>query len=283
MSKYFNETIRARNATLAGTSIKDAIIEGYKEAAAVPKSAPMAVRSELLPESRNLALPITGILESQFSGSDVLESVHEAYRALRTRLLRLRSANSIQSVVVTSASQGEGKTLTSLNLAVCCAQLHEMKVLLVDADIRSRGLSRALGSPSGYGLAEALSGQCTPEQAISGTELPNLFVMSSGHTSASPAELLASTRWPALVGWSREKFKIVIVDSPPVLDLSDVELLSAACDGIIMVVRAQRTKREILQKSAKQVDPKKLLGVVFNAAEGAHHRYNYASPEAKEG
>jgi capsular exopolysaccharide synthesis family protein len=282
MSKFFNETIRAREKSHSTDSIKQAAVADYQEATSVPTIPVVEIRTSEPEQYQKLAIPVSGISLTQFQGSPVMDSVQESYRALRTRLLRLRAANGIQSVVISSAAQGEGKTLTSLNLALCCAQLQDMKVLLIDGDIRSKGLSRSIGSPAGYGLANVLAGECTPEQAILSTDVPNLCIMSAGHPTAPPGELLARTRWQELVAWCNERFRITFVDSPPVLNLTDVELLSAPCDGLLMVVRAQQTKREVLKKSASRIDPKKLLGVVFNAAEGAHNTYSYAPYGAKE-
>lgn len=231
-----------------------------------------------LANCRKFSLPLQNIAHVQFTNNDALQPAEESYRALRTRLLRLRSAQGLRSVVVTSAVQGEGKTLTSLNLALCCAQLQEMRVLLVDADIRSFGLSRAVEAPAGLGLADILTGNCVPEQAVLATDHPNLFVLSSGASDTPAAELFAGRRWQEFVGWCNETFKLALMDSPPVLNLSDVELITAGCDGVLMVVRAQQTKRQILEKCAGQIDSKKLLGIVYNGtAVGTQYGYGYRS------
>jgi protein-tyrosine kinase len=231
-----------------------------------------------LSECRKFSLPLQNIAHVQFTNSDAMQPAEESYRALRTRLLRLRSAHGLRSVVITSAVQGEGKTLTSLNLALCCAQLHEMRVLLVDADIRSFGLSRAVAAPQGFGLADILSGKCTPEQAVLATDHPNLFVLSSGASTTPAAELFAGRRWQEFIGWCNETFKLALVDSPPVLNLSDVELITAGCDGVLVVVRAHQTKRQILEKCAGQIDSKKLLGIIYNGtAVGTQYGYGYRS------
>jgi Mrp family chromosome partitioning ATPase len=100
--------------------------------------------------------------------------------------------------------------------------------------------------------------------------------MASGSPSLPAAELLASSRWQDLIGWCNETFKMTLVDSPPALSLTDVELITAGCDGILMVVRALQTKRDLLQKCAKQLDNAKLLGVVYNAAENTSREYDYS-------
>jgi len=243
--------------------------------------APVVERASDLGDSRlapcrKFSLPLQDIAHVQFTNSDSLQPAEESYRALRTRLLRLRSAQGLRSIVITSAVQGEGKTLTSLNLALCCAQLQEMRVLIVDADIRSWGLSRAVKAPQGPGLVDILSGRCTPEQAVLATDHPNLFVLSSGACTTPAAELFASRRWQDFVGWCNETFRLTLIDSPPVLNLSDVELITACCDGVLMVVRAQQTKRQILEKCAGQIDSKKLLGIVYNGA-AVRTQYGYYS------
>jgi protein-tyrosine kinase len=285
MSKYFDQTVKVRGGVAP-------VVEAPTPE--LPKADPPAGRAPMPPEKLakaetqageafgSLELPLSNILKNKFSGSDSLEPVMESYRVLRTRLLRLRSSRELRSVVITSAVQGEGKTLTSLNLAMCCAQLHDMRVLLIDADIRSCGLTRLIGSPAVPGLAEVLAGTSSPEKAILSTDVPNLYVLASGKPEMPPAELLASGRFQELLNWCNEKFRLVMLDSPPILNLPDMEMITAACDGALMVVRAQKTPRDVLQRSASQIDPKKLLGVVYNAAEGAHHYYTYSHKHKAE-
>ncbi len=276
MSKFFDQTVRSREVAAPVEEAKQPEAQKRSEAVSVPKAPSAELGVSRADGCRRIETPLASLLQAQFQGSDSLEPVQESYRALRTRLLRLRSAQGLRSIVITSAVQGEGKTLTSLNLAMCCAQLNDMRVLLVDSDIRSRGLTRLIGSPVGPGLSEILAGTCAPEEAVLSTDLPNLHVLTGGIPAVPPAELLASRRFQEFLGWCTETFKLVILDAPPVLNLADVEIISASCDGLLMVVRAQKTRRDVLQKSAGQLDPKKLLGVVYNAAEGAHHHYNYA-------
>lgn len=277
MSKFFNETLKAQTS-------RPSIVVPQEEVAAVAPQAPVSnikprekdLGALRLEKCRELGSSPTDLLRERFQGSRSLDTIADSYRALRTRLLRLRTAQGLRSVVITSATQGEGKTLTSFNLALCCAQLQDMRVLLIDGDMRSRGLTRLLESPEGPGLSDVLSGQCEPQDAILATDSPNLYVMGSGSPSLPSAELLASARWQELINWCNETFKITLVDSPPALSLTDVELITAACDGVLMVVRAQQTKRDLLQKCARQLDSKKLLGVVYNAAENASREYDYS-------
>ena len=217
----------------------------------------------------------------------------ESYRALRTRLLRLQTTRGLRSVVVTSSIQGEGKTLTTLNLGLCCARLHATRVLIIDADLRSRGLSRMFGGVPSPGLAGVLSGEATSEQAILASDIPNLYFLPAGMPSMSPTELFSEARWKEFVGWCGESFSLILIDSPPVLPLADFELIASACEGVLVVVRALSTRREVLQKAAVALDPKKMLGFVFNGVKGGlndgydyGYSYSYgheAVPKAKAG
>lgn len=273
MSKYFEETLRSRSVALVPEGTKTAEKPATEEA---PRDAAPDLSGPRLKDCKKIRIPAESLLNEKFKGSKSLQPAEESYRGLRTRLLRMHVEKGIRSIVITSAVPGEGKTHTSLNLAQYCAQLHDMRVLLIDADVRSQGLSRSMGSPSGNGISNVLAGECSAEDAVLGTENPNLFVISAGSSTVAPAELFASKQWQQFISWATESFKLVLVDTPPLLNLADVELITAACDGVLMVVRALHTKRDILQKCAGQIDSKKLLGLVYNGADdSAFRKYSY--------
>lgn len=276
MSKYFNDTLRGRTGTSAETNPRPRTFEELMDAEAAPAPVVEAPPEQAQPAPKTF-INISDFLERTFSGSDSIESARESYRGVRTRLLRLRTSQGLRSVMITSASQGEGKSLTSLNLAVCCAQLNDFRILLVDGDLRGKGLTRAAGALSRTGLAEVLAGTVEPEKAILHTDLPNLSILSSGTATQPSAELFAGRKWQDFIRWSSETYKLVLVDSPPILNLADAELMIAACDGVLMVVHALHTKRESLQKAASQIDAKKLLGAIYNGVEtGAKNSYKHA-------
>jgi len=131
------------------------------------------------------------------------------------------------------------------------------------------------------GLANVLSAECSGESVVLETNRPNLHVCSAGSTTLPSAELYAGPLWQKFITWCSKSFDFVIVDSPPVFTLADVELMTAACDGVLLVVRARRTHREMLRKSASQIDAKKLLGVIYNGSEGSSHDYYYAGPKER--
>ena len=205
-----------------------------------------------------------------------MQAAVEAYRTLRTRLVKQQTKSGIRSLVVSSAAQGEGKTLTAFNLALCYANIQNWPVLVVDADLRTRGLSRLLGDPESPGLAGILEGACDSASTVLRTDIPGLCVLPAGETNNSASELFSGANWKEFMGWASETFRLVIVDSPPVLNLADFELIMAPCESAMFVVRARRTARESLTKVLAQIDPKKLAGVVFNAAEdGPRTGYKY--------
>jgi protein-tyrosine kinase len=201
-----------------------------------------------------------------FLDSDRVNLATEAYRSLRTRLLRIQHTRGMRSIVVTSSARDEGKTLTLMNLALCLTQLPTLRILLVDADIRTAGLSRLLGNPAGPGLAQVLAGEVEYNEAIVSTNVPNLYAIAAGRSTQPAGELFAKARWKEFLGWSSECFSLVLVDSPPVLLLADFELIVGACDGVLLVVRALTTQRELLKKAASQIEKRKLLGAVFFSA-----------------
>ena len=206
----------------------------------------------------------------------------DAYRLLRTRLLKLQRSQGLHSVVVTSATRNEGKTLTVLNLALCLSQLPNMRILLVDADLHTGGLSQFLDNPEGPGLAQVLSQEAEYNQAVVSTNFPNLYAVPTGQSSRPPGELLAGPQLKAFLAWSSQCFDLVLVDSPPVLLLADFELIAAACGGILVVVRALSTERDSLKKVAGQIEKDKLLGAVLNAAAHTSNRYRHYKQYAEK-
>jgi capsular exopolysaccharide synthesis family protein len=231
-----------------------------------------------LENCRSIRLPRTeerSFLVTQYNPA--MQAAVEAYRTLRTRLVKQQTRTGARSMVVTSAAQGEGKTLTIFNLALCYAKIENWPVLLVDADLRTRGLSLLAGDPESGGLADILENECPYQSAVLRTDIPGLCVLPAGETTASPSELFAGPRWKEFLGWAAESFRLVLVDSPPALNLADFELIAAPCESVMVVARARTTPRESLTKVLAQVDPRKMAGLVFNAAEekpeNGYYRY----------
>ncbi|HEU4415790.1 MAG TPA: CpsD/CapB family tyrosine-protein kinase [Candidatus Angelobacter sp.] len=241
-----------------------------------------AVAAGRLEKCQTIRLPRTeekSFLVTQYNPA--MQAAVEAYRTLRTRLVKQQTRTGARSLVISSGMQGEGKTLTAFNLALCYANIQDWPVLLVDADLRTQGLSRLMGDPESPGLAKILEEDCGYQSAVLRTDVPNLYVLPAGETSASASELFSTSRWKEFMGWASESFRLVLIDCPPVLNLADFELIAAPAESVMVVVRARKTAREALTKVLAQIDPRKLAGVVFNAAEDAmnkdYYRYKAAA------
>lgn len=199
----------------------------------------------------------------------------EAYRSFRARMLRLQARRQFRTVAVTSAAKCDGKTLTSINLALCCAQLPQFPVLLIDGDLRTHGAGRCLGYDEGPGLADVLIGRVAREAAVVATDISNFHFVSAGNVAKNPPELFSGALWKEFMTWCKENFKLVLVDCPPALPLADFELISASCDGILVIARARATNKEALERVLAQVDSHKLLGVSLNSVASYDHSYYY--------
>jgi len=199
-------------------------------------------------------------------GSEMAES----FRVLRTSILLSSSPQPPQVLLVTSAHPSEGKTFASVNLALALAQ-RGGRVLLVDGDLRKPTVLRALGMGNGESEANGLSsylagGQGIDSALMSFTALPNLSVLPSGPVPANPAELVSSPAMGRLVSELRQRFEHIVLDSPPLLLVTDGVLLSTLADGVVLVVESGSTSRGALHRVRQILDRAgaKTLGAVLN-------------------
>jgi protein-tyrosine kinase len=273
MSKFFNETQKASQRAQRQLANQDLDIKQMMESLKQGTQTRSGVAEVRLQECSKVQIGNGQSARLVLEQHDSAQAALEAYRGLRTKLMRVQSETGLRSIAITSSLPGEGKTLTAMNLALCYSQLPDLRVLVIDADLRTKGLTHLLGQVDKAGLAEVLAGQATPDGVVLGTNYNNLFVLPAGSVAKPAAEHFTETRWAELLGWRSESFKVIIVDTPPVRPMADFDLISAACDGIVMVVRAHHTERELLQKTANTLDAKKILGVVLNAAEIATKEY----------
>jgi receptor protein-tyrosine kinase len=168
-------------------------------------------------------------------------------------------------ILISSAGPGDGKSVTAVNVAGALSLKTEANVLLADTDFRRSTIHSQLGLPAAPGLADVLSGGATLEEALIRTkQFPNLYVISAGRHCANPSELLDSTQWSTICNQLRSRFRYVIADSPPVASVADYELLQATCDGVVLVVRPDHTKRQACMKAIEIIPKDKLIGVVMN-------------------
>jgi len=217
--------------------------------------------------------------------SNIRSSGSEAFRTLRTNLIFSQEIDSLRTMLVTSASKGEGKSTTSANLAVTFAQ-QGMRVLLVDADLRRPALDKLFGIPREPGLSNLLIHPELWENAIRPTSQETLHVLPAGSIPPNPAELLGGQRMTGLINLLQEKYDLVIFDSPPVLIAADASILASWVDGVLVIVRAGQTDRGAAQHTMQQLVGvgARIVGAVLNDPDarafgyGGYYRYyNYES------
>jgi len=193
----------------------------------------------------------------------------EAYRALRTSILLSSLGAPPKVILVTSALPQEGKTTTSINSAIVLAQ-KGARVLLVDADLRRPGIHQKMGLKPRAGLSTLLAGSETFDNlVIPSPQLPNLFVLPAGPAPPHPAELLGSDLMKNYLAQWRERFDHILIDTPPVLSVTDAVLLSVDADSVVLVIRSGQTTKEALRRARSiltQVNAR-MMGVVLNAVD----------------
>lgn len=214
----------------------------------------------------------------------------EQYRTLRARLESRQEGKALQVVAVTSATIGDGKTTTAINLAGALAQSSEARVLLLDADLRRPSVETQLGW-GGPGLADVI---LDANRDLPGTirhdPSMNLSVLTAGRRPEAPYEALKSARLGTLFEEMRRSYDYVVVDTPPLLPVPDCRLIARWVDGFLMVVAAHRTPRKVFEEGMSLLDPARVIGLVFNGASrphssyyGKYHAYGHPSRHAVPG
>jgi capsular exopolysaccharide synthesis family protein len=201
--------------------------------------------------------------------------VGERFRTLRSRLYQIAGMRSLRRVLVTSSTQGEGKTFIATNLVRSIIRQADKRALLIDADLRAPRLHTALGAPSTLGLSDYLRGEADEYRIVQNSETPNLCFIPCGTRVSNPSELLLSDRMKVLLDTVTPAFDWVILDSPPSLPVHDASSLADLCDGVLFVVRAGETSYEVAKKAASEFRDKNLIGVVMNQVDKSQGRGDY--------
>ncbi len=176
-------------------------------------------------------------------------TIAEQYRMLRTNLFALNSGPPVRSIVITSAIKGEGKTVTALNLATVIATDPEKRIVAIDCDLRRPNMHNLLSIQSQPGLSDFLRGEAELENTLHKTKIPNLIVIPAGKPPLNPSELIGSSKMRETIKRLREKFDFLIFDTPPVMAVTDAGVLGAMADGVVLVVKVESTKRDIVSRA----------------------------------
>lgn len=202
--------------------------------------------------------------------------ISEQFRMLRANIHFSLHEQEVKKILVTSSSPGEGKSTVAVNLAVVFAQENK-RVLIVDADMRKPTLHHTFKIFNTNGLSNYLSKLSTLKEVIQETFIPNLYVLTSGPIPPNPSELLASKNMEILLKSTEIMFDVVIFDVPPVLSVSDAQILASKCDGTLLVVRFGKTekKQSLKAKNILLSSRAKIIGVVCNNHKLDKNNYYY--------
>jgi len=200
----------------------------------------------------------------------------EAFRTIRTHLFFDSATNGTKVLMITSPSPGDGKSTAACNLAVSIAQSGK-RVVLLDADLRRPRIHAHFGIESKTGLMAVLKGESTLKDALHSTFLPNLFVLPCGHRPKNPGEVVTSPNFAKTIEMLRESFDFVILDTPPVLPVSDPTSIATLVDGIYLVFRIRRGVKITASRAKEclsQVNAR-LMGVIVNGLDENPHYNDY--------
>jgi capsular exopolysaccharide synthesis family protein len=234
--------------------------------------------------TRRLRLPLLGLVPAirgervPLLTEPVPHDFGEAFRSLRTSLVFTSAGEQTRIVAVTSTQPLEGKTTTAANLALALA-LGGARVLVVDADMRRPGLHKSLGVQNTVGLSHLLQGQARVRDAVQRTAEPNLLMMPAGRTPPNPSELLGSERMSNfLANLERGPFDWVILDTPPVLAVTDAVILAPKISGIVFVVGSEMTRLVHAERALDTIRSSRprAISAVLNRVDFDRNKYYYS-------
>lgn len=200
----------------------------------------------------------------------------EAYRGIRTSILFSSARSEPRVILISSAGPQEGKTVTASNLAVTMAQSGS-KVIVLDCDLRRPTIHKIFGLKRDEGMTNILVGKKDISEVVVNTRIPNLYAISCGPIPPNPSEILGSGRMTKLIEILRKNYTRIIIDSPPVSAVTDGVVLSKTVDGVVLVVHANNTAREVVRNGLDQLKAvgAHVLGVVLNGVDMSRDGYYY--------
>lgn len=216
--------------------------------------------------------------------------IAEAYRTLRTNIQFSSYGKKVRVILVTSSIPSEGKTTTASNLAVTMAQAGS-RTILIDCDMRNPKVHKVFGLSNEKGLSNTLIDETESNDAILKTDVNNLYVLTSGTRIPNPSELLSADIMQKFINDLKQSYDYIIIDTPPILLVTDAQIAAKYSDGCILVVASAETDKNAALKSKellKKVDAR-ILGVVLNKLDtrgkqsyGYHYQYYYGKDEKKQ-
>lgn len=263
-----------RNAKVGNVPIKDVEGKHPGQVAHQHTLPPVMPIGEPLPQIEN---PLVATL------SDPHSPVSEEYRKLKSVLASYARRDGFKNVfMVTSSVSSEGKSLTSLNLAITLAQEFDHTVLLIDADLRKPSIQGYLGMEPTKGLSEYLAGGVDLSELLIKTGIGRLTLLPAGAPVRNPVEFFSSQKMKEFVTEIKNRYpdRFIIIDTPPVLPFAETRSLGAIVDGVVLVVREGQATPESITEAIKAIDKTKLVGAVYNDAtmaslNGHYHYYYY--------
>jgi capsular exopolysaccharide synthesis family protein len=199
----------------------------------------------------------------------------EHFRALRTKILHASERNGYQAFVLTSADIGEGKTLTTLNLAWMLAQTDGVRALLIDSDLRRPCSTDYLGIDDRKGLSEVLAGEVELDESFVRLEPAGLYLLPGGAPRDNVAELLSGPRFSRVLAEARKKFDYILIDAPPLGIFADANVLINRADAAMLVVRSGKTRYGNVDRLLNQLPRERMLGIIVNRTEEEVVESNY--------
>lgn len=210
-------------------------------------------------------MPRTAVNSKMIMVANPDSPISEVYRTLKLNIEFSGFDRELKTIAITSAKHGEGKTTTALNLAAAYAKAGK-KAILVDADLRQPGVHLAFHDANNAGLSSYLAGMNTVNEIIQQSQVDNLIFITSGPVPPNPSELLASERLKSLLDELKQRYDVILIDTPPALSLTDARIIATKSDGVLLVVDQGKLKRMEAKKLNDDLARLKvnLLGVVFN-------------------
>ncbi|MFH1760683.1 MAG: polysaccharide biosynthesis tyrosine autokinase, partial [bacterium] len=202
----------------------------------------------------------------------------EAYRSLRTNLFFASPDNPIRTLVISSSGPHEGKSLTATNLALSCAHAGK-RTLLIDTDLRRPVIHHILQMKRENGFSDMFLDNATLDKSIKPSGVENLWVITAGHFTPNPAELLTSKKIETFIGYFKEQYDLAIFDTPPLLAVTDAALLSVKTDGIVLVIKAGKTSIDVVNRATATLRNIRvhIFGAILNDIDlkRSHSSYGY--------